>query len=66
MRSPLDPEAWERLDQILYKLGGQAQGRGDALTFRCVSVVAPTGKALAGLLPQFNRIGACESIVPEP
>ena len=55
-------EAWERLDQVLYKLGCQAQGRGETLTFKIASVVASTRQALVDLLPRFNRIGICEGI----
>jgi len=58
---PLVLEAWERLDQILYKLGGQAQARGETLTFQSASVV--TKETLAELLPRFNQIGICEKIV---
>ena len=53
-------EAWECLDQILYKLGGQAQGRGETLTFQSVSVA--TKEHLGELLPRFNRIGICEEV----
>jgi len=56
-------ESWGRLDQVLYKLGGQAQGRGEILTFQIASVVALTKQTLAGLLPRFSETGISEGVV---
>jgi len=63
-RDPPTLEAWERLDQVLYKLGGQALGRGETLTFQIASVVTSTKEALADLMPRFNQIGICKRIPP--
>ena len=54
--------SWERLDQVLYKLGGRAQGQGETLTFQLASGVAFTKQALAGLLPRFSETGICEGV----
>lgn len=55
--------AWEGLDQILRKLGVQAQGRGETLVFTSNrdSSVAETEESLVELLPQFNQIGVCKT-----
>ena len=60
----LDPRelmAWEHLDHILYKLGGQALARGEILTFTFQSppFTANTKGTLVELLPRFDQIGIC-------
>jgi len=55
-------ESWERLDQVLNKLGGQARGRGETLIFQIASIVAFTKQAIAALLPRFNETGVCEGV----
>lgn len=62
--NPPEMRAWERLDQILHKLGVQAEGRGEILTFTFNSglLVATARDSLADLLPRFNRVGICERI----
>jgi len=54
--------SWGRLDQVLYKLGDQARGRGETLTFQIASVVAFTKQTLADLLPRFNETGISEGV----
>jgi hypothetical protein len=63
-RDLLEPKTWEHLDQILYKLGGQAQARGRILTFTFQSASLPVAPkdTVAKLLPRFNQIGICEGI----
>lgn len=56
------PEGWGCLDQVLYRLGGQALGRGETLTFQIVSVTASTNEAPVDLMPRFNQIGICEGV----
>ena len=62
-RDLLELEAWECLNQILYRLGGHAQARGGLLTFtlQSSSAVVPKG-TLAKLLPWFNQTGICEEV----
>lgn len=63
-RDPLELKACECLDQILCKLGGQAQARGRTLTFTfqiASLAVAPKG-TLAKLLSWFNQIDIHEGI----
>ena len=67
MRSPLEPEVWRRLDDILCELCPQTRKEGgDGLTFQIASRIAITPLApngyLPGLLPEFSRIGACEEV----
>lgn len=63
-QNPPEMRAWERLDRILYKLGAQAQGRGEILTFTLASdsLIAATRESFVKLLPQFNQIGICERV----
>ena len=67
MRSPSEPEVWQRLDGILCGLCRHTRGGdGDGLTFQIASrkaivPLAPSGY-LPGLLPVFCRIGTYEEV----
>ena len=67
MRSPLEPEVWERLDALLCGFFPKTRrGDGEGLTFQIASrkatiPVVPSGYLL-GLLPEFGRIGTCEEV----
>ena len=67
MRSPSEPEAWRRLDDLLCGLCPQTQrGDSDGLTFqialrKATIPLVPSGY-LPGLLPKFSRVGACEEV----
>ena len=61
---PPEMREWELLDQIPYKLGVQAQERGEIFTFTFggESLIAATMESLAKLLSQFSQIGICQRI----
>ena len=66
MRSPSDPEVWQRLDALLCGLCPRPRKEdSDSLTFQIASrkatPPAPSGYLL-GLLPKFGRIGTCEEV----
>ena len=67
MRSPSEPEVWQRLDEQLCGLCPQTRKEdSDRLTFQIASrkaliPLAPSGY-LPGLLPEFSRIGTCEEV----
>ena len=67
MRSPSEPEVWQRLDKVLCGLCPQGRKEGsDGLTFQIASrkVIAHLipRNYLPGLLPIFSRRGTCEEV----